>query len=67
MIDLLTTQEAATLLDLSPHTLAKWRSDPERAPKNGGPRYVRIGRGIGKVRYRRADLEKWVDELPTAV
>ncbi len=49
--DLLTTHEAATLLELHPVTLMQYRVDKK------GPRYVKIGY---KVRYRRADLESWI-------
>ena len=49
--DLLTTGEAADLLELTAGTLKNYRVD------NTGPAYVKIG---GKVRYRRGDLEAWI-------
>ncbi|WP_034314116.1 helix-turn-helix domain-containing protein [Microbacterium sp. B19] len=49
---LLTTEAAAARLGLSPHTLRIWRSAGE------GPCFVRRGK---LVRYRRSDLEVWVD------
>lgn len=51
---LLTTAEAATYLSLSPRTLEAWRS------KLIGPPYIKPN--AGTVRYRPADLEKWVDD-----
>lgn len=61
---LLTPQEAADMLSLSPATLAGWRSDPRRAPQFGGPPFVRIGTGKrATIRYRRSDLDTWVERL----
>lgn len=58
--ELLTTGEAAFLLDLSPSTLTTWRSDPSRAPLQGGPPFTRVGRGPrAPVRYRRSALLAW--------
>ncbi len=54
LTDLLTTTEAATLLELHPVTLKQYRVD------NTGPAYQKIGR---KVRYRRADLEAWITTI----
>ena len=54
LADLLTTNEAAKLLELHPSTLKNHRVD------NTGPAYVRIG---GKVRYRRTDLEAWITTI----
>ncbi len=51
LTDLLTTTEAANLLELHPVTLKQYRVD------NTGPAYKKIGR---KIRYRRADLEAWI-------
>lgn len=48
---LLTTEQAAKMLNLSATTLTTWRC------RGGGPRYVRAGR---LVRYARVDLEAWV-------
>ncbi len=51
LADLLTTTEAAELLELHPVTLKQYRVD------NIGPSYVKIGH---RVRYRRGDLEAWI-------
>lgn len=48
---LITTQEAARRLSLSPGTLRNWRC------RGCGPTFVRIG---GAVRYRALDLEAFV-------
>lgn len=48
---LLTENEAAKFLRISPFTLQGWRH------KGGGPRFVRIGRNI---RYALLDLERFV-------
>jgi excisionase family DNA binding protein len=51
-MDLLTTVEAAAELGLRPNTLERWRH------YGGGPRFVKVG---SRVRYRRRDLERWLD------
>lgn len=52
----LTTKEAAEYLGLSPNTLAGWRY------MNTGPTYQRLGTSRrAKVRYRRADLDQWLE------
>lgn len=48
---LLTTYQAAEILQLDPGTLCNWRSC------RTGPPFVRVGRA---VRYRRSDLERFV-------
>jgi hypothetical protein len=65
MFDLLTTEEAAVLLRMSPQTLANWRCDPQRAPEHGGPRYIRLGKG--SIRYRQSELLRWLDRIPAAI
>ena len=50
---LLSANEAAELLGLSPATLKKWRRN------HRGPRYHRLG---SAVRYKREDLEAFVSE-----
>ena len=55
MGQLLTEEEAATYLSLSPRTLQTWRS------KLVGPPYMKPP-GVNVVRYRAEDLEKWVEE-----
>ncbi len=51
LTDLLTTIEAAELLELTAGTLKNYRV------AGTGPAYKKIG---GKVRYRRDDLEAWI-------
>ena len=48
---LLSTEEAAARLGLAANTLRNWRHH------GGGPKAVRLG---GRVRYRPADLERFV-------
>lgn len=50
--DLLTGAQVAELLGVPRATLAGWRH------RNRGPRSFRLGR---TVRYRRADVEAWVE------
>ena len=49
--DLLTTEEAARYLRLSPRTLERYRVTGE------GPRFLKIGR---RVLYRQSDLDEWL-------
>lgn len=51
--DLLDDKAAAAMLDVSPGTLSVWRSTGRYALP-----FLKIGR---KVRYRRADLQAWMD------
>lgn len=53
MKELLRTEAAAKVLDLSPQTLAIMRVE------GGGPRYVKLGRS---VRYDPADLAAWIED-----
>ena len=48
---LLTQQEAADVLRLSPRTLERYRV------ASTGPRYIKAGR---RVRYRNDDIDRWV-------
>lgn len=48
---LLTEQQAATLMNVNPRTLQKWRV------KGGGPLFVRISRRC--IRYRPKDITDW--------
>ena len=50
--DVLTTVEAARYVRLGKPTLERFRLTGE------GPLYAKLG---GAVRYRRADLEKWLE------
>ncbi|WP_353507374.1 helix-turn-helix transcriptional regulator [Gimibacter soli] len=52
-VSLLTTDEAAEYLNLSPNTLRTWR-----CRRSDGPSYVKLGARV--VRYRDIDLEKWM-------
>lgn len=56
--DLLTPEAAASLLQLSPRTLASWRSQG----RNELPWY-RVG---SRIRYRRADLLAWLEARKAA-
>lgn len=51
--DLLDERAAAVMLDLSPYTLSVWRS----TGRYNLP-FLKIGRN---VRYRRADLQTWLE------
>ena len=55
--ELLTVTEAADYLRLARGTLYNWRH------LGRGPRCVSAGRS---VRYRRSDLDAWLDEMSTA-
>ena len=51
---LLTTGQAARILQVSPKALEAWRY------RGGGPLYCRISAKV--VRYRLSDLEDWIAE-----
>ena len=51
---LLREEEAAKYLDLAPRTLQDWRLT------GAGPAFVKVSHPC--VRYRRADLDKWIAE-----
>jgi excisionase family DNA binding protein len=53
---LLTPQQVSELLQMPLQTLYTWRSRGE------GPPALKLGRHL---RYRRADVERWLDEGPT--
>jgi excisionase family DNA binding protein len=57
MDDLLTTREVAKLLQVKGGTLENWRYNRVRGHK--GPAYIKVG---GVVRYRRADVERWMEQ-----
>ena len=57
MNQVFTTSEAAELLRLGKSTLDRMRLTGE------GPRYCKLG---GAVRYRRADLEAWLESRLTS-
>jgi len=50
-IGIMSIEEVSLLLDVTPHTLAMWRSEKK------GPAFARLGRSIF---YRRADVEAWI-------
>lgn len=53
MPEVLTATEAAAYLQVPVETLRRWRS------VGIGPRHAKVGR---HVRYRRAALDRWLDE-----
>lgn len=56
MSTLLNTRAAAAYLGLSPKTIERFRSE------GTGPAYVKAGPGRrAAVRYRRADLDAWIE------
>jgi predicted DNA-binding transcriptional regulator AlpA len=52
---LIDTREAATILCISPTTLAIWRCDSKRDQ----PQFLRVGKR--SVRYSRAELARWIE------
>jgi predicted site-specific integrase-resolvase len=52
LLKLVDQNQAAELLGISPRTMESWRVT------GGGPVYIKVG---GRVRYRRRDLEVWID------
>jgi len=54
MAELLTTREAAGYLRLAITTLEHWRLEGR------GPAFSKMGR---QVRYRRADVDRWLAEM----
>lgn len=51
-IGIMSVEEVAVALDVTPHTLYIWRADGR------GPKFVKLGR---TVFYRRADVQEWID------
>ena len=56
MNDLMNTREAASYLRLGKPTIERFRMTGE------GPRYAKLG---GAVRYRRCDLDDWLESRLT--
>jgi excisionase family DNA binding protein len=52
--ELLTEKELASLLKVSARTLRAWRDAGE------GPPAIKIGRRA--IRYRRSDVERWLEQ-----
>ena len=52
-LGIMTTEEVASTLEVTEHTLAMWRAEKK------GPNFVRLGRAIF---YRRTDVQGWIDE-----
>lgn len=52
---LMTESEVAEILNISTATLSRMR----RSRENDGPPWIMVG---GRPRYRRLDLERWLDE-----
>lgn len=54
-LDSLVRQEkAAIILEVTPRCLENWRH------RGGGPNFIRISARC--IRYRRSDLDKWIEE-----
>jgi excisionase family DNA binding protein len=51
--DLKTPREVAEKLNIQTRTLQDWRSNAR------GPKFVRVGRHI---RYRKSDIEAWIEQ-----
>lgn len=56
---LIATPEAAAILGVSRRTMESWRR------QRYGPPWVRLGRR-GAVRYRRAEIERWIEQRAEA-
>ncbi len=50
------TEEAARLIGVKKNTVEIWRH------RGIGPKYVRIGRGRGRVGYLVDDIKEWVEQ-----
>ncbi|WP_226353785.1 AlpA family transcriptional regulator [Pseudonocardia sp. ICBG601] len=57
---LLTPAEAAERLRVSADALYRWRR------KNVGPRWTRVGDGLGRIRYPAAELTQYLQEQAAA-
>lgn len=53
LLELLTLQQVAERYNIEENTLRYWRA------QGTGPKSARLGR---RVMYRRADVERWIDE-----
>lgn len=52
----LTATEVAGILHVTPTALARWRAEGR------GPRWARTGDRKGRVIYRSADVDAWLDD-----
>lgn len=59
MKSVMTTEELAAEIGVKPQTLRTWRSRSE------GPAHFRVSAG-GPVRYRRSDVDLWMEERVAA-
>lgn len=57
-MELLTEREVAQILGVKPQSLAVWRLRGKNLP------FLRVGR---LVRYRKSDIEKWLDSQTVEV
>lgn len=53
---LLTTKEVAEFIGVAPFTVAKYRM------KGIGPKYIQLGQKV--IRYRKSDVEEWIETYP---
>lgn len=51
-IGIMSVDEVAAVMDVTPHTLYVWRADGK------GPKFVKLGRSVF---YRRQDVQDWID------
>ena len=61
---LLTEHDLVQIIDMSIHSVRRWR-----LRRKGGPRYIKISSlpGLrGVVRYRPEDIRAWLDSRPSA-
>lgn len=54
MTTLLTESQVAEILGISVRTVQGWRH------RGGGPRYLKLGKGHGAVRYDLSDLQDYI-------
>lgn len=52
-LGLLTPEELAVTLEVTPTTLQTWRCEGK------GPRFIKLGKGVF---YRFADVKEWIDD-----
>ncbi|PPG39430.1 AlpA family transcriptional regulator [Pseudoclavibacter sp. RFBA6] len=57
--ELLTTEQAAALLNMQTSTLRNWKYFDGKDDGHRGPKATKVGR---LVRYRLSDIEEWIAE-----